>query len=155
MIPRAVATVRRRSTASRRVRVRVSGEDILQLFGIYAGIFEGTAPAAVREREQRGPAHVVRGDDATPFPGGQSPGGLRGHEVAAQPVHAELRAQVGYLVESLLGQVRGGEAPPSLLHAAGELLVVGGPPVGEGGGISLVAQAAADYLDPLGCVVVA
>jgi hypothetical protein len=83
VIPRSAATVRRGSTTSRRVRVGIFGEDLLQLPGIYAGSLEGTAPAAVREGEHRGPAYVIRGDDAASLPGSQSPGSLRGHEIAA------------------------------------------------------------------------
>src|SRR3712207_1343047 len=86
---------------------------------------------------------------ALPISGGQSAGGLRGHEVAAQAVHAEMGTQSSYLVEGLFGEVREGEARASLLHTAGELPVGGGPFAREVFRVGLVVQASADYLDPL------
>src|SRR5215211_802045 len=128
--------VRRGSAARGWVRIR-------------AGFIEGIASPAVREGEQRGPAHVLGGDDAARLPGGQSAGGLRGHQVAAQTVYTELCAQGGYLVERLFGEMRDGEPFASLLHAAGKLRVGGEPFCCKALRVGFVAQAAADYLDPL------
>src|SRR5215211_5762436 len=47
--------VRRGSAARGWVRIRVFGEELLQLLRIHAGFIEGIASPAVREGEQRGP----------------------------------------------------------------------------------------------------
>ena len=107
------------------------------------------APAAVREGEQRCAAHVFGCDDVSRLPGGQGAGCLRGNQVAAKAVHAEMGTHGRYLVERLLADVDGGEHLAGLLDTAGQLPVGGGPFRREALRVGFVAEAAADDLDPL------
>ncbi len=142
-----------RTVAARRVRVGVFvlGEGG-QLFGVYAGVVEGVAPAAVREGEQGSPAHVVGLYRAAGLPGGDGTGGLGGDEISPQAIHSELRAEDGYFVQRIVGEVRGGEPLAGFFHPSGELTIGFGPFVGELGGVRFIVQPAAYDLHPLGGV---
>src|SRR5215217_5879018 len=140
------SAVRGRSSAVRSVGwfgVRFVPEDVHELFQVYARLLEGTALAAVRECQKRGPVHVFRGDLVPAVPGSQGAGGLRGYDVAAQAVYLKLGAHSGYLVEGLFRDASLLESRLSSGHRVGKPGVGGGPLLHEAFRVGLELEAAA------------
>ena len=102
---------RRGRTTVRAVRrVRVLGESILQFLRVYAWLLEWAASAAVREGQQGRPFHVVEYHFVPGVPGRQRTRGLRCHEIAAQAVDAEFRAEGRYPEQDVFVQPHAAEA---------------------------------------------
>src|SRR4051794_1976624 len=102
----------------------VFGEGVFDLFGVYAGLLEGAAPAAVREREQGGPLHVFELHLVPGVPGCQCPGGLGRDQVAAEAVHTEVGAEGGDPEQNLLVQTDTRKPSPGRLYGGGEFRVL-------------------------------
>src|SRR5918995_721936 len=128
----------------------VCGEGVFDLFGVYAGLLEGAAPAAVREGQEGGPLHVVEVHLVPGIPGRQRAGGLGGYQVAAEAVHTEVGAEGRDPKQSILVQTDAGKPPPGRYHAGRKLRILARPFRGELPRVRLVAQPAPDDLDPVG-----
>ncbi len=122
----------------------------VQLLLVQAGRVEGVAPAAVREGQLCGGAHVLGGDRGASGPGGQGHGGAGHHDVSAQPVHLERGADGGDLTERRVPEHDRGQQCAGCVDPDRELLLLLRPALGETVRIGVVGKSAADHLGPLG-----
>ena len=100
----AVSAARRLAAGRRGRGVEGIGQGLVESLLVEPGDVERIPAAAVRQREPRGLADIVGTDLVAVVPGGQRDGRPGHHEVGAQAVHLERRANRADLLQDAIGQ---------------------------------------------------
>ncbi len=150
-VPTAIRTAAVRTVVvrPRRVLARVLLERLVQLLLVQPRCVEGVAAPPVRQRQPRGRPHVLGQHLRTARPGGQRDGRPGHHDVRAQPVHLEGRADRGDLPQRGVGEDHPRQQLPGRDDPPGEGALLLRPPPGEAVRVGVVRQPPPHHLGPL------